>query len=939
MLNNFNRLTFDFFCIPKDCKGIFICLAGLTQRLSYRRICKYLLVAGFLFPYGYSAGAKEIDSIENKLSATAPGTDRIMFYNKMVRDWLAGGDSDYAKALYYAERALNLAEAEKYTEGEAELNETVGAVYFSMKDYNKSISYYETALQICLKLNDTGGCATNYYNMGLCFDKLHKMYDALDCYLKALSLKKQLNDSKEIIPIYKSVLNAYIVLDNLSDAVEYTAEALSVAKKTGNKKDEASLFALYADICFSQEKHQEAEKYYNQSIRLYSETVDHLHVAGVMHCMASLYDKSDEKKSIGYRIRAAGIYEKLDPGNSVMAKIYSGIGSIYWERQMMDSAAFYYQKSVEKALVSEDQQVIAETYCSAGKFYFADNNPAEAMSMFKKAEALAASMQYEDILSDALFQLSCVYAGTGDYRKAFETIRRQKTVNDSLTVKESGDKLLQLKRQHEYEKIRQEKEIALRLEQQQSAERDRARHISALIALGFLLILFVLTVRNYRKNKKAGKLREEQTSEILKMNMQLQESHAELSMYKNHLEDMVRQQTAKLRRNQKQLYTLSDNLSNGCIYRKYSFPDQTDIISYISNTSYKWLGVSAEDIMNDIDKLYRQIVPEDLERKLNLEKECAQQMTPYTCEYRLYKNGEEVWLLENAQPYRSKNRAFVWDGVIVDITERKNHEKEVIRAKEKAEESDVLKSTFLANMSHEIRTPMNGIIGFLSFLERENLPEQKRQTYINIIRDNIHQLLQLIGDILDISKIDSNQMSIQSATVDINRLMEELEIFYHDLIGHDRKKLELVLDKGEFAASCTIETDPTRLRQILINLLNNAVKFTHIGYIRFGYKLLNESSEILFYVEDTGIGIAKDSQKFVFDRFRQVYHSSQLSEYRGTGLGLSISANLIKLMGGHIWLESEEGQGTVFFFTLPAGCHSGQAEVVRNNHSVKALNI
>jgi signal transduction histidine kinase len=220
-------------------------------------------------------------------------------------------------------------------------------------------------------------------------------------------------------------------------------------------------------------------------------------------------------------------------------------------------------------------------------------------------------------------------------------------------------------------------------------------------------------------------------------------------------------------------------------------------------------------------------------------------------------------------------------------------------------------------MSHEIRTPMNGIVGFLGFIEREDLSAEKRQAYTTIIRNNIQQLLQLIGDIIDISKMDARLLALHQKQFDLNDLLDELDIFFQDFILKRDKKLELVLDRSKFISPCIIVSDPVRVRQIVSNLVGNAVKFTEKGFIRFGYELIKNPSRLFFFVEDTGIGIVKEKQKYIFERFKQANDGKTQVLYGGTGLGLAISKNLVEMLGGQIGVKSNVDAGSTFFFTLP----------------------
>ena len=239
---------------------------------------------------------------------------------------------------------------------------------------------------------------------------------------------------------------------------------------------------------------------------------------------------------------------------------------------------------------------------------------------------------------------------------------------------------------------------------------------------------------------------------------------------------------------------------------------------------------------------------------------------------------------------------------------------ELVVAKDKAEESDRLKSAFLANMSHEIRTPMNGIVGFLNHIKRDNLPKEKFDEYYEIIQSNVQRLLKLVNDILDISKLEVNQLKFVKTPCDVNHLMHELHVFYDETFLHDStKKLAFILDDSGNIPDLIINVDSFRLRQIMTNLIDNAIKFTSIGFIEFGYRVVG--AHIQFHVSDTGIGIDAERLKVIFERFRQGDDTIS-TNYGGTGLGLAISRELTHLMGGDMWAESEPGKGSTFYFTI-----------------------
>ncbi|MEQ8241709.1 MAG: PAS domain S-box protein [Cyclobacteriaceae bacterium] len=246
------------------------------------------------------------------------------------------------------------------------------------------------------------------------------------------------------------------------------------------------------------------------------------------------------------------------------------------------------------------------------------------------------------------------------------------------------------------------------------------------------------------------------------------------------------------------------------------------------------------------------------------------------------------------------------------ITKRKQGELALIKAKEKAEESDRLKSAFLANMSHEIRTPLNAILGFSGLLKKKSLKEEVKYQYLEFIESAGQSLLNLISDIIDLSKIDANQLTINDDSCNVNKLIDNLYERFN--VINTNKECTIKVNKGLSDADSIISTDDNRLNQILSNLLENAFKFTEKGTVEFGY--LQKGEVLEFFVKDSGIGIDKKDHAAIFDRFRQVDNDYTKSK-AGTGLGLAIVKNLIELLGGEIWLESEIIHGATFRFTVP----------------------
>ena len=277
------------------------------------------------------------------------------------------------------------------------------------------------------------------------------------------------------------------------------------------------------------------------------------------------------------------------------------------------------------------------------------------------------------------------------------------------------------------------------------------------------------------------------------------------------------------------------------------------------------------------------------------------------------KNGDSYWEHTVISTIlNSKGEITFFLAVKEDITEKKKMVADLILAKEQAEESDRLKSAFLANMSHEIRTPMNGILGFAELLKEPNLSGVEQQEYIHIIEKSGTRMLNIINDIMSISKVESGQMETNIKETNINKQIDYLYTFFKP--EAEQKGLQLFFKKSLSDKEAILLTDKEKIYAILTNLVKNAIKFTPTGSIEFGYERKDKYLE--FFVKDTGHGIREEQKKFVFERFRQ--GSESLSRnYEGAGLGLTISKAFVEMLGGKIWIESSVGKGSEFYFTIP----------------------
>lgn len=335
-----------------------------------------------------------------------------------------------------------------------------------------------------------------------------------------------------------------------------------------------------------------------------------------------------------------------------------------------------------------------------------------------------------------------------------------------------------------------------------------------------------------------------------------------------------------------------------------------------SDKKTEMLGLNSEDFKTYSD--FTKIVhPDDYENTMQaFRAHIAGKKDTYDCQYRIKDStGNYKWFKDVGKISHKDGKNIVVTGIVIDITQIKEAEQKLIEAQHKAETANIHKNHFLANMSHEIRTPLNGLVGFASLLRDDGIDTETRNKYISIIEHSSKQLLSLIDDIIDISKIEAKELKIEKVPCKISELFVSTETTFNELKKKKNKEhIQIIAHIPEKDKNITILTDADRLQQVITNLVGNALKFTEKGSIEFGYNLIND--KISVYVKDTGIGVPAKKMDFIFERFGQV-EPSKNKPNEGTGLGLSISKGIVQLLGGDLHIKSEINKGSVFSFEIP----------------------
>lgn len=337
--------------------------------------------------------------------------------------------------------------------------------------------------------------------------------------------------------------------------------------------------------------------------------------------------------------------------------------------------------------------------------------------------------------------------------------------------------------------------------------------------------------------------------------------------------------------------------------------DMQNIILDMNSAAAKIFRISASKALNQpADSVFRSFT--DLLGNLRYSSRKNQNL-------QIQVGGEIYYYLLDINPLFDKRGEIMGKTMIFhDVTSLKITELKLNEAKDRAEQSDNLKSAFLANMSHEIRTPMNVIIGFSNLLNDAEVSVEERDEFVEHIKNSGNSLLQLIDDIIDISKLDAGQIVQENSRISITRLLAELFAFFNERLQEMGKKdVQLLVNGIRENVDWTVMADGAKINRIFRHLLSNAVKFTGTGYVEFGVKMTSPDV-LLFYVQDSGIGIAREKQGMIFERFSRVMTGTR-EEYGGTGMGLAICKGLTELMGGTIWVESNLGAGSTFYVSLP----------------------
>ncbi|MDX1829760.1 MAG: tetratricopeptide repeat protein [Lutibacter sp.] len=581
-----------------------------------------------------------------------------------------------------------------------------------------------------------------------------------------------------------------------------------------------------------------------------------------------LDDKERYKESLEYYLKAIDIYKSINDQYGI-AKCYNYIGYSFAYINSLENSVKYYKKSIKIYKKLNDSLGIADVYTGFGNIYYEQKKYTKAYDFYKKAYDIYILLKDKEGLNSSYINLG-------------NTISDQGNIQEGLTYYFKSLKLCK--------ELKDKESLAINYVNIGESYTDSKKYNKAIIYLDKSLklsdqieykSLYPLIYANIAKlNLKQKKYKEV----ILNANKSLEYSKKEAWV---NVEFDAHKYLSEAYAN---LGNFKKAYKNQIIYKQY-----TDSVYSKKNV----------ELLTKLDVLSK---VENQEKKINLLTENK-------------KIGEIKVKNQRTLIYVLSVFSLFFISLVIILNKQINKRKKAYNLlaieKERAEESERLKSSFLMNMSHEIRTPMNSIIGFSEFLKDPNLEIEKRLKFADVIIVSGYRLLRTINDIVDISKLESNQVKLIYSKVDINSTLKEVVKIQKETNPNLKKKnIILKLNLPEPLTEIFTNTDEDRLVQIINNLINNAIKFTDNGFIEVGYTIQKDPNQpyLQFYVKDTGIGIPKEKIAIIFKRFSQI---GEKYFKEGNGLGLSICKGLVTLLEGKIWLTSEPNKGTTFYFSIP----------------------
>lgn len=733
----------------------------------------------------------------------------------------------------------------------------LGDLNYSKCNFTEAEAFYQKGFDLKKLTNDSINYSFSYNAIGNTQFETCKYKEALFNYNKALELSIHFKSISSICYTHNALGNVYFEINDLELSQKHFEEALKIGKKNHLDKNIAYTLNQLAKLQNRLNNRTTAIDLYNESLRfsrkLFSKNGIGLSYMGIGEVYQALMQND---KALEYLHKALKLFEQIGSQKNI-ANCYLNVGMILYKMNDQILARENYQKAIGINKKIGYTKGSADAYRKIGNTYFQEKKYDLCLNNYNKSLKIQGEIGNLKGIASCYTNIGLIHIKRDSLKKAKDVFNKAIVIN--MSINNIGGVASTYNNLGELYKVKKDHKQAIQylLKSFDIATKIDRKTLMAENAKNLSEIYF--SDKNYKRALHFHKLY---------FNLYNQMYNAQME---NRIGWIQMQNEREKRVTLEKSFTKEQSIEKEKLNKQSlinSFLMAIVVLILLSTTLIYILYLA-------VKKANKKLTIEILERK--------------KAESQLADNQRN---LENLVKIRTL---------------------ELVKAKEKAEQSDRLKSSFLANMSHEIRTPMNAIIGFSKLLTMTN-SAKKQKNYTSIINENGYVLLTLVNDIMDISMIESKQLKIKKSSFKIYPMLEELKSIFDEQIHPDKKNnIEFTIQNNEIPRDLTIFSDPVRLKQILINLLRNALKFTNSGHINFGIELIED--KIRFFINDSGIGIPYEDQSLIYERFRQA--SNNAVEHGGTGLGLTISKSLVEMLDGTIWFTSKPNVGTQFYVDLP----------------------
>mgnify|MGYP006273958777 CR=1 FL=1 len=881
---------------------------------------------------------QSIDSLRS-VADTAQGKKLLSVYSEISRYYWKRNPF---LSFEYAKKVKKLARTyPNDTLLQIESLHTIGDAYWYLNNVPNALEYDLKVLHLQEKINDSSGIAKTLNNLGVIYSHQEKYEKALELLERSLNIRKQLGETVELSANYINIGQIYYKLNEYDLAMRYFQRSVKIRENQPKKELLITGYNNIAAVHMHQKQYSNAVQYLNKALFIADSVGIKNQVPTIMMNLGDIFEtKKDYENAIEWYRQAFDLANQLKDYNSLL-NLSKQLAETYAKNSELDKA-FKYSKIALEAKDSINARNTDSKIEQLQYQYNARQTQLENKALKQENELNTLRLNKEKNRINLLVMLSilALIIITLLINLYLQRIRHNKQLK-----KEVDFRTRSLRRE-----INERKRL-----QSQTVEMDsRFASIFHNSPLGMVALksdgtiqMANQTFQHFAKSDEKElqgadlskviiesdfiqKLRKSLEGQDERYEGKLTFKKNEKTIYSrsffNHyaineseiqgvfvtIEDIsisVRAEE-RLRHSEQKFRDLADLLPEMLVETDLNaniiYANQQALKRFEFNESHIRKGLSAFDLFEPEDKA---LIKKRFEDFTKLNKDHV------TREYNVTtRTGKKLSVMVSINVVYQDGKPERLRGILIDVSNRKQHEKELVKAKEAAEKADRLKSKFLQNLSHEIRTPMNGILGFSELIKHEEMSEEERMSYIDFIINSANQLLSIIDDVVNISRIESGDIKIREQEVSLEDFFNDLMVFFHGYLMNRNDQVSLRLQNKIENYNNNLIFPKKEVQHVLSNLIYNAIKFTKQGYIEIGVEKLGEKLE--FYVKDTGIGIESTELDRIFDRFYQS-HTEGKQSYGGTGLGLTIAKALVELIGGKIEVKSRPGIGSTFFFTIP----------------------